>query len=394
MKKYFCIFGGGGIRGVAYAGALRSLVEQDIQIVGLAGSSVGAVFSSLYVAGYSCDELEDIFINLKMDIFKDINFNFGKDFALSKGDAFYAWIRDLIESKFYGENYEKGKMEPVKFKDIEHNYIVLSTNLTDSTYKEFSKHTTPDAEVAHAVRASVSMPGLFRPVYQDGEIIVDGDLMKSWPLWRLSPSLCPPDARIMEFRLEDLQQNKLIDNSLAYLNAVYNTISSFATDFIIDLYKERDKFDYIKINSPDISVLDFAINQNKKRELIDIGYEATSSYFKYFLPQKRKKLLDNYYEIFLILQKIRHELRESSDIKSAYAILCELFMHLCEYKRYIDLDIYEKIDAFKNLFKRNYKISKFFFISGYTLNDKTLVLIELQKIMEIIDSKTAELRDN
>jgi len=197
----------------------------------------------------------------------------------------------------------------------------------------------------------------------------------------------------MEFRLEDLQQNKLIDNSLAYLNAVYNTISSFATDFIIDLYKERDKFDYIKINSPDISVLDFAINQNKKRELIDIGYEATSSYFKYFLPQKRKKLFDNYYEIFLIMEKIKHGLKESSDIKAAYVILCELFMHLCEYKRYIDLDIYEKIVAFKNLFKRNYKISKLFFISGYTLNDKTLVLLELQKIIEIISLKTEELKD-
>ena len=48
-----------------------------------------------------------------------------------------------------------------------------------------------------------------------------------------------------------------ITNSIDYLNRVYNAICGFATDYIVDLYKEKDKFDYIKINTKDTSVVDF-----------------------------------------------------------------------------------------------------------------------------------------
>ena len=68
----------------------------------------------------------------------------------------------------------------------------------------------------------------------------------------------------MEFRLEDNETEKNITNTAGYLNAVYNTITGFATDYIVDLYKDKDKFDYIKINLPDISVVDFMISTEKK----------------------------------------------------------------------------------------------------------------------------------
>ncbi|GBF22822.1 putative esterase of the alpha-beta hydrolase superfamily [Candidatus Gastranaerophilus sp. (ex Termes propinquus)] len=389
---YFCILGGGGIRGVAYVGALRALLEQNVNITGYAGSSIGAVFTSLLAVGYSLDEIEHLFMNLKMDIFKDINFDFHKGFALSRGEKFLLWIRDLIESKYYGEKYVKNEMPPVKFSDLDMHLIILSINLTDSSFKEFSRTITPDAEIALAVRASVSMPGLYTPVFQGSDIIVDGDLIKSWPLWRVSPNLRPSGSRILEFRLEDVQTDKKINNGLDYLNAVYNTISGFATDFIIDLYSERDKFDYIKINSTDVRVLDFLLSNAKKQELIRVGYETTMEYFKETLPKKRKKLFENYYSIQLALTRLKHELEVKNNVKSAYCVLAEIFMHLCEHKRYIDIDIYDVIVAFKDLFSRNYHISSFLFISGYKLNDKSLVVREVEEIIKMVSKKTLELK--
>ena len=45
-SKYLCILGGGAVRGFSYIGAYRALLEMNIEIISLAGSSVGAVFGA------------------------------------------------------------------------------------------------------------------------------------------------------------------------------------------------------------------------------------------------------------------------------------------------------------------------------------------------------------
>ena len=140
------------------------------------------------------------------------------------------------------------------------------------------------------------------------------------------------ESRILEFRLEDNETEKKITHTAGYLNAVYNAISGFATDYIIDLYKDKDKFDYIKINLPDVSVVDFMISADKKAEMAQIGYNTTKKYFMETYPKKKKHLFDTYYEIQLLLMKIKDEI-EKDRIKNAYIILMELMSFLCENKK-------------------------------------------------------------
>lgn len=397
MKKnsleYFVIFGGGGIRGISYVGAYQALLECGIKFSGFAGSSIGSVFATLCAVGYELEDIKEFFYSINIEFFKDINFNFGNQIALSKGELFLEWMRDKVESRFYGEGYKKGQMPPVRFCDLKEELIIYSVDLTNSKYHEFSKVYTPDAEVALAVRASVSMPGLFKPLEMNGNLIVDGDLMKSWPLWRLSKTLSDKKERIIEFRLEDNDGTRNIVTALDYLNAVYNTISGFATDYIIDLYQQKDKFDYIKINTNEISVMDFMINTAKKQEMINVGYSTTYQYLTEFLPKKRKKLFENYYQIQLILLKFKREF-ESNRIKNSYHILCELFVHLCEHKKYIDLDIYKQILAFKKLFDANLKERRnFLFINEYTLLNKEELLEQMHEIIKTTTLKTVEIKD-
>ena len=206
-------------------------------------------------------------------------------------------MKEKIESRYYKDSYKKEQIPPVRFKELKKDLIIYSTDLTNNRYNEFSKQVTPDAEVALAVRASVSMPGLFKPLEIDSNMVVDGDLMKSWPLWRLSKTLSSKKERILEFRLEDTRGERNIDTALDYINAVYNTISGFATDYIIDIYGQKDKFDYIKIDTDNISVVDFMISDAKKHKMKDMGYKTTNNYFKNDLPPKRKKLYKNYTQI-------------------------------------------------------------------------------------------------
>ncbi len=390
--EYFCILGGGGIRGCSYTGVLKAIEELNLEITGWAGSSIGAVVATLYASGYTADEIDTVFKEINMDFFKDINLSLGKDFALSKGGYFYDWIKDKIESKFYGANYIKGKMPPVTFKNLDKDIVIFSVNLRYLNFYEFSKQKTPDAEIAGAVRASVSMPGLYKPVLDGKDCLVDGDLVKCAPLWRVSDTIKNIDTRILEFRLEDNETEKNISNTATYLNAVYNTISGFATDYIIDLYKDKDKFDYIKINLPDISVVDFMISADKKAEMARIGYITTKEYFETQYPKKRKHLFNTYYEIQLMLMKINNEIKNDR-IKNAYIILMELMSFLCENKKFIDIKIYDKIRDFKNIFKENYKISKFLFLNGYNLTDLEYTQNFNNDIIKLLNKKVLELKD-
>ena len=387
MNKYFVIFGGGGIRGISYCGAYKALIENNVEAEGLAGSSIGAVFASLLSVKYSEKEIFDIMTDTGFGLFSDLNFDIKKELALSKGQKFYDWIKQCIEQKFYSNSYKKGKMPPVKFNDIDENLIIYAVDLAKMKFKEFSKKLTPDFEIALAVRASVSMPGLFVPLANNEAYLVDGDLLKSSPLWRLSCDIKNSPSRILEFRLEDNIQKTKITNAIDYVNRIYNAISGFATDYIIDIYGKKDKFDYIKINTPDVSVVDFLIPKNKKQELYDIGYRITNDYFKKILPLKREKLQEKYKKILDIFFNFQEKFLKK-DYSSAYLILCEAFVILCEEKEFIDNSIYLKVSEFRNLFLKSYiKPNILNFNKGKLKDNKDVIFDMLSEILKVLTLK-------
>ena len=165
--KYTCLFGGGAIRGAAYVGAIKAMDEVGINPVNIAGSSVGSIVAALWAVGYTYKEIKQVFMDVNFDLFKDIQFGLGPQFALSKGELFLDWIRELIEAKYYGKEYIKGKNRAVTFADIEKNLTVITTNISNFECQEFSKATTPDFEIATAIRISSSMPGLMKPFEYD-----------------------------------------------------------------------------------------------------------------------------------------------------------------------------------------------------------------------------------
>ena len=389
-NDYFIIFGGGGVRGLAYCGAYRALLENNINMTGCAGSSIGAVFASLLVLGYDYNEIFELLSNTGFELFIDINFDITKEVAFSKGNIFYDWIKDKIEKKFYGDKYEKNKMPPVTFSDIKTKLIIFSVDLTNMKFKEFSSDKTPDFEIAQAVRASVSMPGLFSPLEVDNSLIVDGDLLKSAPLWRLTSTIKNLPERIIEFRLEDNETLGKISNPVEYINRVYNAICGFATDYIIDLYNQKDKFDYIKINTPDISVVDFLIPKDKKQELYDLGYNTAKQYFENVRPEKAKILKEKYNRLLNYLIKFQKEFN-CSNIVASYLKLCEIFVFLCEEKQYLDSNLCDMILNFKNDYIKNYKSKNFLFLKSASIDNKENLSKELLEIIKLTTLKTQEL---
>lgn len=384
--KYTCLFGGGAIRGVSYIGAVKALEELGIIPDKLAGSSVGSIFAALLAVGYNAEELKDIFIKVNFELFKDISIGLGPLFAISKGEVFLEWVRELIEKKYYGENYKKGVNPAVTFKDIKKNLVVITTNLSNFECKEFSRFDTPDYEIASAVRISCCMPGLMKPIEYNKTLLVDGDLQKSWPMWKLSKHLLNDDERILEFRLEGNYESNDI-SGINYANAVYSCMTAISTSFITNIYGNKDKFDYIVLNTGDIVVVDFNINEAKRNDLINSGYNQTISYFKDFLIEKKSKIRHNYSIIQAHITKIQKYIK-SNNIQKAKNQMGELFMDLPELSEIIDLTDYNEIKNFRDMFLKNLKYPALF--GKVTLSNIKLIDTELNKINNKISKKLEE----
>lgn len=389
-KQYLCIFGGGAIRGLAYLGALRAMKELGISIKSFAGSSVGAVFAAYASLDYTYEEFQEIFKEVNFDLFRDVRFDLTKKFAISKGEHFLDWIRTGIEKKFYKENYQKGQNPPVTFKDIDKDFFVITTNINGCNPYVFSKYTTPDFEVAQAVRISTSLPGLLEPFEYEKNVLIDGDIMKSWPMWRICDILCPKDCRVIEFRLEGAKCWPDVKNSVEYLNAVFATMSNFATEYIMETYQPKDKFDYIKIDTDHILPVQFTLPQSERDKLVELGYATTMEYFKKTLLQKKKELLPRYQIILDHLIKVKNAL-VTNRILSAKSQVCDLFIYLCEAKRYIDSTIYESAVKFKDYFFSHIKES--FFWKKIELKDAREIDFYLNKLYNEVLERCIELED-
>ncbi len=351
--KYNCVFGGGGIRGMCYIGAVNALFEQKVEIGSIAGSSVGAVFASLLAVGYNTLEIKKLFMDFNFNMFRDLNINlFQSDISLSKGEIFLDWLREKTGKKFWGDDFTKNKK--VLFKDIDKDLYILTVDLNTNTPFIFSKKTTPDEEIAFAVRASAGLPGLMKPVNYKEMMLVDGDLIKSWPAWKLYPELNLSPNRILEFRLEGSRDGSDIKNPMDYVNSIINAIWFFSTENVYNSYSQNDKYDYIIIDTKDLILFDFTIDKALKEKLIDKGYIVTKNYFEKTLKEKQSNLKTIYAKI-LKKTKILNRTIEQNNPKNALIVINEILSTMKEDTVYIDIFIYDKIKQLKQEILLNIK---------------------------------------
>ena len=274
MKHYNCIFTGGSTRGLCYVGVLKALEELNIKIDTYAGSSIGAIFLTFYALGYTTDEIEEEINGLDFrKLFLDFNFNIISDFALSKGNIYYNWLKRKIENKFYGSIHHKA----VCFKDIDIDLVIVATNVETSELEVFSKETTPDMELALALRITSSMPGLLKPVVYNNKTLVDGDILRGRPIWRVVDKLIKKPENLLEFRITGGNCNKTSKNPIKLVNAIVNAAAYNIDNSAYNEYKNY--INIVQIDVPNMLFTDFKLSQERKHQIYQIGYNTTLEYF-------------------------------------------------------------------------------------------------------------------
>lgn len=170
-KKVKIVLSGSGTRYVCFVGALMRLQEEGYEITEICGTSGGATVAAAIASGYPIDQS---MVQLMKDLLPSKNklidysllsliFKWG----LVKGDRLEALFNERAISTF------KESTIPLH---------IVTTNIERQTTRVFSTHTDPDMSVAKAVRASLSIPGVFAPVEIENELYVDGGVTANYYL--------------------------------------------------------------------------------------------------------------------------------------------------------------------------------------------------------------------
>ncbi|RKD24161.1 esterase [Ammoniphilus oxalaticus] len=152
--------GSGGARGIAHIGVIQVLEEAGIPIDYISGSSMGSLIGACYAAGITPDMMEKLAINLKR--------KYWLDFTVPKmGFIAGEKVKEMVRLLTQGKDIEQ----------LHKPLAVVATDLRNGERVVFTK-----GPIAPAVRASISIPGIFIPEEVDGKLLIDGGVIDRVPI--------------------------------------------------------------------------------------------------------------------------------------------------------------------------------------------------------------------
>ncbi|WP_309137867.1 patatin-like phospholipase family protein [Paenibacillus sp. SC116] len=324
------VFEGGGIKGLAYVGALETLDNKNVLsgIQRIAGTSAGAITAVLVALNYSLDEIRDIQLKLDLRKFQDDSWGALRDTARMlteygwyKGDIFRKWIGDLVQAKTGSKDSTFEDIWNLKqdkgFRDL----FLIGTNLSTRLYEVFSYQHTPTMKLTDAARISMSIPLYFRAIRNDhNDVYVDGGVLNNYPIRvfdkkkyvereenfsmpsyyeRANSTFIKDDdasealisnQETLGFRLDTSEQismfrdhknpqHREIHDFFDYTHALIETIRDFQSNQ--HLYDE-DWRRTVYVDTLDVKTTDFDITDEEKKALIHSGRTFTEKYFQWF----------------------------------------------------------------------------------------------------------------
>ena len=324
------VFEGGGVKGIAYVGAMQVLSQRNLlnNVVRVGGTSAGAINALIFALGYDIQAQREILNSTDFKNFMDDSFGFIRDFnrlwnefGWHKGDFFYDWVENLVKRQLGNAKATFRDLQKAKRPDL----YVIGTNLSTGYSETFSVERFPDMSLADAVRISMSIPLFFKAVRFEArnDVYVDGGVMLNYPIKlfdrqryidmkkeenaarfvdyynceNASFLLDKPDRspyvynrQTLGLRLDTAEEIGLFRYDEPQKGKDINTFPQYARALITAVMKVQENQHLhsddwqrtLYINTLDVDTTDFDLSDKKKRELIQQGINGAETYLKWF----------------------------------------------------------------------------------------------------------------
>jgi NTE family protein len=268
------VLSGGGARGIAHIGIIEAIEDAGIRIDYITGTSMGALAGAFYSVGYTTEQLREIALSSDFrDLFaeprlRDYTSNYEKVFderalvsfpvnrrsiglpiGVISGQDIYSYLSRLTWHAHDIRNFDEF---PIPF-------AAIGTHLETGEAKVFRSGYLPDA-----LRASMSIPSFFAPHEIDGQLYVDGGLIRNLPV---------EDAIELgaNYIIAVDVGSKLQDqNELTSLTSILNQVLHFRIVDNVNIQKEMADY-YLEVEGLEqFSSSDF----DKAKEILELGVRA------------------------------------------------------------------------------------------------------------------------
>jgi NTE family protein len=233
--------GSGGAKGLAHIGVLKALEDHGISPEVVAGSSMGSMVAAFYATGMRPDFMERFACTLSWRHWMDITV---PKIGLISGEK----IRQMLTILTRGS----------KIEDANRRLAIVATDLTQRKSVVFTS-----GSIADAVRASISIPGIFVPYVTPDGVFVDGAVVDRVPVdvaKRLGADI------VIGVDVATVQKSFLPENMMDVIMQSIDIMQQHTVDF-----RSPNANVYIE---PDLSQVG-ASHFHKAKEAIAAGYEAT-----------------------------------------------------------------------------------------------------------------------
>lgn len=275
------IASGGSAKGVPVVfGALKCLLEHDINPIRVACTSSGSTVIGLWATGlYTLSQLEYIVLDTDYSkflttgllskiklVYKILRGSPSHNIALSDGEEYLACLRKLTQDK--------------TFSDIKIDLWLTGTNINRHELVLFSKDTYPNMLIADAIRISSSLPFGFADYYYDGSYWTDGGVYQHLPLGTLKSRSRPRIAVLISDKLHvnsniDYDKTHGINGKIQLLldlmieGNIREAIGDAPKDLIL-----------VRATAGDYDSFKFNFTKQEKVSLIKEGYNSTLNSLK------------------------------------------------------------------------------------------------------------------
>ena len=186
MKNVALALASGGPRGFAYIGAIEELERRGYRITSVSGASAGALVGGIYAAGgmaqfkeWLC-ALDPVKVVSLVDVSISLN-------SFVKGEKVMNAIKEVVPD--------------VKIEDLPIPFTAVATDLYTGEEVLFR-----EGPLFEAIRASISIPSMFKPVKWNGRVLVDGGIVNTFPLNRVQRT---PGDILVGFNVNDIDADEI-----------------------------------------------------------------------------------------------------------------------------------------------------------------------------------------
>ena len=279
-QKVGLVLSGGGAKGLTHIGIIRALEENNIPIDYITGTSMGAIIGSLYAMGYSPDDMEKL---IKSEDFKrwysgGIQEKYIYYFKRNPPTPEFINIRVSLKNPLHKVKTQFLPSSVVDPLQMNLAFVELFGQATALCRGNFDRLFVPfrcvasdvynkrpiifkEGDLGDAVRASMSFPGMFKPIEIDSVLAYDGGIYNNFPVNVMTENFHPDIiiGSVVSSNPGKPQEGDIIGQleSMIMQKTDYSVPDS--TGILMTF-----KYD-------DVSLMDF----NRFDELHDIGYERT-----------------------------------------------------------------------------------------------------------------------